>query len=88
MRRYTVRLAEKAKRTLAKVPQKEQAKIMDAIEELGLDPRPRGYVKLKGCSGAAMYRIQYGNYRIIYTVEDAKLLVLVVEVGDRKDIYR
>ena len=58
--------------------------ILDAIENLAENPRPKGYKKLKGRTG---YRIRVGNYRIIYEIFDDILLIDVIELGHRKDIY-
>lgn len=60
--------------------------IMEATLSLGKNPRPEGYVKLKGSND--LFRIRVGPYRIIYTIQDDKLIVLVLEIGDRKDIYK
>ena len=86
--RYTIQIAESADKALRKIPKKDQDKIVEKIATLKLDPRPNGYIKLKGSCGTVMYRIRYGNYRVVYVVEDEKLLVLVIEIGNRKDIYR
>jgi mRNA interferase RelE/StbE len=59
------------------------------IEKLASDPRPRGVVKLSGRD--EIYRIKVGpgkNYRVLYQIEDVALLVLIVKVGDRKEVYR
>ena len=56
------------------------------IEALELEPRPNGYKKLAGRSGA--FRVKAGDYRIIYHVEDEVLLVLVLEVVNRREGYR
>lgn len=58
--------------------------ILDAIENLAENPRPKGYKKLKGRTG---YRIRVGNYRIIYEIFDDILLIDVIDLGHRKDIY-
>lgn len=50
------------------------------------EPTPQGVKKLAG--GVALYRIREGDYRIIYTIRDKELIVLVVKIGDRKEIYR
>lgn len=60
--------------------------VMDVAESLGNNPRPAGYIKLKGSHN--LFRIRVGPYRIIYTVQDDKLIVLVLEIGDRKDVYK
>ena len=85
---YTVHIAESAEKALGKIPRKDREKIVEKIELLGVDPRPNGYIKLKGSSSRALYRIRYGDYRVVYTVEDEKLLILIIEIGNRKEIYR
>lgn len=62
-----------------------QNKIFDAAEGLENTPRPSGCKKLRGAG--ALYRIRVGDYRILYEVRDKLLVVTVVRVGDRKDIY-
>ncbi len=59
---------------------------MRAIDGLAIDPRPSGVVKLSGEEN--LYRVRAGDYRIVYSIQDAALLVLIVKVGDRKDVYR
>ena len=56
------------------------------IQALADNPRPEGVKKLKGSGD--LYRIRSGVFRIIYQIEDIRLIVLIVKVGDRKDIYR
>jgi mRNA interferase RelE/StbE len=85
---YSLLIAESAEKTLSKLPKRDKEKIVEKIEALGTDPRPIGYTKLKGSTKNVLYRIRHGDYRIIYTVKDEKLLVLVVEIGNRREIYR
>ena len=73
------------KQYLKKLPKKDGEKILEAIESLAKDPRPRWIEKLKNRLG---YRIRAGNYRIIYTVNDKKLIIFVIDVDDRKDVYK
>jgi mRNA interferase RelE/StbE len=56
------------------------------IDSLSLDPRPPGVKKLKGEEG--IYRIRDGDFRIIYKLEDQRLLILVLSVGNRREVYR
>ena len=58
----------------------------EAITGLAQNPRPPGSLKMHG--GDDLYRIRVGDYRIIYEIRDAILLVVVVKIGDRRDIYR
>ena len=59
---------------------------MARIEALGTDPRPRGRQELSASDD--LYRIRSGDYRIIYQVQDDRLVVLVIRVGHRRDVYR
>ena len=63
-----------------------QTQIGARIDALRSEPRPDGSQKLKGMDG--LYRIRSGDYRIVYVIRDDRLLVLVVRIGDRKDVYR
>jgi len=58
--------------------------LLDTIEKLAVDPRPEGCKKLKGRSG---YRVRKGDYRIIYDIQDDVLIIEVVAVGHRRQIY-
>lgn len=61
-------------------------RLRETLAELATDPRPQGSVKLQG--GDELYRVRVGDYRIVYQIEDAVLVVLVVQIGHRREIYR
>lgn len=84
MPKYTVSLSKKAAKQLDKLSDNIAEPIIGAIGNLANDPRPQGYKKLKGRDG---YRIRVGDYRIIYEVFDDVLLIDVINLGHRKDIY-
>jgi mRNA interferase RelE/StbE len=63
----------------------ERRRIVRRIQNLADEPRPPGCEKL---SGEDKYRVRQGNYRIVYAVEDEKLVVYVVKVGHRREVYR
>ena len=84
--RYEVQLAASAARTFRKLEESDKRKIGRALDSLSLDPRPHGCAKLAGEEN--LYRIRSGDYRIIYQIRDRILLVLVVAIGHRRDIYR
>jgi mRNA interferase RelE/StbE len=65
--------------------QKDRRRIVKRIHGLSEDPQPRGCEKL---SGQDRYRVRQGNYRIVYSIEDDKLLIHIIKVGDRKNVYR
>lgn len=81
---YKVTLKPKAIKVLIKIDEPFYSRIKTAIYSLADNPRPHGCKSLKGRSG---YRIRIGDYQVIYEIFDAVLLVDVVEVGNRKDIY-
>ena len=82
---YTVEILRSAQRQLSRINRQDHARIIAAIEALATTPRPPGCKKL---SGRPAWRIRIGPYRVIYEVHDNKLVVLVVSIGDRKEIYR
>jgi mRNA interferase RelE/StbE len=65
---------------------KDRQRIVTAIRRLADDPRPHGVEKLSGTRDR--YRIRVENFRVLYEIEDEVLLIYVVKVGDRKDVYR
>ena len=82
---YRIELKLAAKRGLSKLPQAVQKRIARKIEVLARNPRPPGVEKLKGLSD--LYRLRVGDYRILYQIQEKILLVLVVQVGHRREIY-
>lgn len=83
---YELRITTSAAKSLMKLPRVEQKRIRSAIEALTADPRPHGVTKLSGTNDS--YRVRVGNYRIVYTIDDGELIIVVVRVGHRKEIYR
>ena len=83
---YRIELARKAQKFLSKLPENIRHQIRDKIDALETDPRPHGCIRLQGSKD--LYRIRTGDYRIIYTIKDNQLLVLVVQIGHRRDVYR
>ena len=82
---YAVEILRIAQKQLAKLDRQAQTLIIDSIRQLAADPRPSGCKKL---SGRPAWRIRIGAYRVIYEIHDNRLLVLVVTIGNRKDVYR
>ena len=81
---YRVDILRIAQKQLARVDRQFQLRIIEAIRALAHDPRPHGSMKL---SGRAAMRIRVGAYRVIYEVHDGHLLILVVALGHRRDVY-
>ena len=83
---YTVVLTNPVVRQLKKLPRKAQVKISQAIDSLSKNPRPQGAIKLQGKK--TYHRLRVGDYRIIYHIHDKKLVVAVLRVAHRKEVYR
>ncbi len=81
---YTLSFSIKAFKELEKINEPFYSNIKQAISNLIINPRPQGYKKLKGRDG---YRIRTGNYRIIYDIFDTELVIDIITIGHRKDIY-
>ncbi|MEM9216299.1 MAG: type II toxin-antitoxin system RelE/ParE family toxin [Cyanobacteria bacterium P01_F01_bin.150] len=86
MSRYRIEFLKTAKKELAKLPQPIQRRIAAKIHALLLDPYPPDSKKLK--NGNGRFRIRVGDYRIIYRLENAQLVILVIQIGHRRDIYK
>lgn len=84
---YRVEIEKQAEKSLGKIPQADRNRIISKIAQLQSEPRPDGCIKLKG-SLSDLYRIRSGNYRIVYGIIDDRLLILVVNIDNRKDVYR
>jgi mRNA interferase RelE/StbE len=85
MASYRIVFRKSVTKDLRSIPNKDVARILQRMEELQEDPRPVGSEKL---SGQERYRIRQGVYRIIYEVADGLLVVTVVKVGHRKQVYK
>ena len=82
---YRIEVAPAAVRQLRKLDRVAQRRVQAAIELLASKPRPSGAKKLVGGDGE--WRVRTGDYRIVYEIHDSVLLILVVAVGHRRDIY-
>ena len=85
MASFSIVITRSAAKELESVPPKDRQRIVARIQALAHDPRPAGVEKL---SGAEQYRLRQGNYRILYLIEDGELVVTVVRVGHRREVYR
>ena len=83
---YRIEFTGAAKRQFDKLPASVQRRLAEAVDHLSEDPRPDGVKKLSGKEG--LYRVRSGDYRIVYRIEDNRLLVLVVKIGHRREVYR
>ena len=85
MAKYKVLIKPSAVKEIESLPKKDRSRIIQKIKGLAADPRPPGCEKL---TGEDKYRIRQGRYRIVYSITDIELIVIVVKVGHRRDIYK
>lgn len=81
---YRVVIEKLAQKQLAKISAPHYQSIVEALQNLAANPRPHGYKKMKGRPG---YRVRIGDYRIIYNIKDDVLIVYVLIIGHRRDVY-
>jgi len=83
---YKIQISASAEKSLRKVPVKDMLRLVQVIQALAVNPRPAGARKLAGEENT--FRVRQGSYRVIYEVKDQVLLILVLKIGHRKDVYR
>lgn len=83
---YAVAFEDQALRQLGKLDKPVRLRISRKVRELAVDPRPAGSIPLKGDTDS--WRVRVGDYRIVYTIRDGELLVLVLSVAHRREVYR
>jgi mRNA interferase RelE/StbE len=81
---YTVLILPSAQKQLSKLPNAMASRIEDKLLELEADPRPPGCKKLRGRDA---WRVRIGDYRAIYEIHDGKLIVTVITIGHRREVY-
>jgi len=81
---YQLTFKRKAIKALQRISEPYYSNIMVAIDNLRDNPRPHGYKKLRGINA---YRIRVGSYRVVYNVIDDKLVITILSIGHRKDVY-
>jgi mRNA interferase RelE/StbE len=83
---FRITIKKSAIKELETVPKLFRLKIIEAIDNLAVNPRPSGVKKLEGPKNS--YRVRVGHYRVVYEIIDRELIVEVIKVGDRKEVYR
>lgn len=86
MYEYRVVFKHSADRDLKRLPTATQVRIVREIDLLVTNPRPHGVVKLAGYRG--VWRLRVGDFRVIYEIHDARITILVLRIGHRRDVYR
>ncbi len=82
---YKIFIERSAQKSLSKIPNPNRNRIIESISGLSTIPRPQGAKKL---TGRDAWRIRVGNYRIIYEIHDDKVIILIVKIGHRRDVYK
>ena len=85
MAKYKITIKKSAAKELEDIPKKDLQKIIKRIQSLAQNPRPPGAHKL---SGQQHFRVRQGDYRIIYSIDDKDLIIDIVKIGHRREIYR
>lgn len=85
MASYELVFKKSVAKDLRAFPKKDVKRLLRRIQALAQDPRPAGCEKL---TGRNRYRVRQGAYRVLYEIEDARLIVLVVKVAHRREVYR
>ena len=84
MKIYKIVLKKSVEKQLYKLPKKDVEKIINTIDKLKINPRPYTVIKLKNTD---KFRIRVGNYRIIYSIFDNKLIIEIIKIAHRKNVY-
>jgi len=83
---YRVELSATAERQLRRLQARDQRRVVDVIHRLAREPRPRGCRQLHGYDG--VYRVRSGAFRVIYRIEYDRVLIVLLKIGHRREIYR
>lgn len=83
---YQISYVASAAKVLRKLDRQTARRILEAINRLADDPRPPGCIMLQGGDGEL--RIRIGDYRVVYDIVDDELVILILRVGHRREIYR
>jgi len=83
---YRVEISRSAEKVLRSLPREDQSRIARAIGALAEDPLPQGARKLSGYDD--VFRIRVGRYRVLYSLETGRLIVIILKIGHRRDVYR
>jgi len=85
MEKFEVVFKQSVAKDLRQIPKKDVKRILNRIKKLSIEPRPTGVEKL---SGQDRYRVRQGAYRILYEILNNELVVVVIKIGHRRDVYR
>ncbi|MDI6774895.1 MAG: type II toxin-antitoxin system RelE/ParE family toxin [Verrucomicrobiota bacterium] len=84
--KHTVRMDSRARKTLDRLPGDMYGRVIRKLDALEENPRPFGVEKLAGPED--LYRVRVGDWRIVYAIRDRELVVIVIRIGHRREVYR
>ncbi len=83
---YEIEISRTAEKQLKKLPTDDQLRVVRAVLALAEEPHPRGSRRLSGYDD--VFRVRVGRYRVLYSVFESRLVIIILKVGHRKDVYR
>ena len=83
---YEIEISRTAEKQLKKLPADDQLRVVRAVLALAEEPHPRGSRRLSGYDD--VFRVRVGRYRVLYSVFESRLVIIILKVGHRKDVYR
>ena len=86
MASYRIEVSATAEKQLRKLPRDDQIRVLRAIRPLATEPTPAGSRKVRGYDD--VFRIRVGTYRVLYRVEGRRILIVILKIGHRRDVYR
>jgi mRNA interferase RelE/StbE len=86
MASFEIEISASAERQLRRLPRADQIRVVRAVLALGREPFPRGSRRLSGY--ADVFRVRVGTYRVLYSVDRGRVVIVVLKVGHRRDVYR
>ncbi|MBA3564082.1 MAG: type II toxin-antitoxin system RelE/ParE family toxin [Gammaproteobacteria bacterium] len=86
MASYSIEVSATAEKQIRRLGSSDRLRVLRAIQQLSHNPRPRGCRKLQGYDD--VFRMRIGTHRVIYSIETRRLLIIILKVGHRKDVYR
>ena len=86
MASYRIEVSATAEKQIRKLPRDEQMRVLRAIRPLANEPNPPGSRRVRGYDD--VFRIRVGTYRVLYRVEGRRLLIIILKIGHRREIYR
>ena len=86
MAKYRIEISATAEKQIRRLTHDNQVRVLRAVQTLATDPRPQGSRKLHGY--VDVFRLRVGTFRVLYSIEKSRVLIIILKVGHRKDVYR